>query len=283
LPDTVKSLNEIPFLPIEFFKNQQVLACLPGEVEKVFTSSGTGGSISTHALKSLPWYINSFTKSFELFYGKPENYCILALLPGYLEREGSSLVYMCNQLIQQSKHPNSGFYLNNVDELKTVCEQLKERKTHVLLVGVSYALLDFAESGVRLNDNFIVMETGGMKGTRPELLKEELHKRLEDGFQIKGIQSEYGMTEMLSQAYARENGEFESPPWLKFLIRDTNDPMAYASINKTGGVNVIDLANLYSCSFIATQDLGKITIDGKLILMGRFDQSDVRGCNLMLQ
>ncbi len=282
-PAGVKKINEIPFLPIQFFKTQQVISCPEQEIELVFQSSGTGGERSKHFVKSTALYKKSLSKAFTFFYGNPEEYCFLALLPGYIERGNSSLVYMCNELINMSKHPLSGFYLNEWEKLEDVCSQLKKQHQKTWLIGVSYALLDFAQRGVSLNNLFTVVETGGMKGTRAELPKEELHSILNKSFSLQEIHSEYGMTEMLSQAYAKQNALLESPPWLRFLIRDTNDPFSYRQTNKTGGVNVIDLANLYSCSFIATQDLGKLNENGKLTLVGRFDYSDIRGCNLLLQ
>jgi hypothetical protein len=189
---------------------------------------------------------------------------------------------MCTHLIKASGHPLSGFFLDDVDGLTMSIEQLKQNKQKVILFGVTYALMDLADLGVMLNDNFIVMETGGMKGTRKELLKPELHAYLKNAFKINNIHSEYGMTELLSQAYSTGNGLFKSPPWLKFLVREVNDPLTIRLDGKTGGINVIDLANLHSCSFIATKDLGRVNENNELELMGRYDQSDVRGCNLML-
>lgn len=278
---TVSTIEQIPFLPIEFFKNTEVIS---GEKKKdaiIFSSSTTTSQTpSKHIVTDIEIYERSFLKGFELFYGQPSDYCILALLPNYLQRGGSSLVYMANRLIKDSKHPLSGFFLDNIDELISAIEQLKQQKQKVLLLGVSYALMDLSDK-IKLNGNFTVMETGGMKGTRRELLKEELHTYLKTGFGISAIHSEYGMTELLSQAYSLGDAKFSAPPWMKFLIRDITDPLKIREDKKTGGINVIDLANINSCSFIATKDLGKLD-DGKLELMGRYDDSDIRGCNLMV-
>jgi len=288
----VKNLEEIPFLPIELFKTQKVLTpLLQNDDPRIFTSSSTTQTgISKHYVADLGLYEKSFSTGFELFYGNPSDYCILALLPSYLEYGGSSLVYMAQKLIERSKHPQSNFYLNNYEELKQALEQLNIRKQKTLLLGVSYALLDLAESDIQLDEHFIVMETGGMKGRREEMLKSELHATLKNKLGVKQIHSEYGMTELLSQAYSKKDGMFETPPWMKILIRDTNDPFSYLAPphsgpygNRTGGINVIDLANINSCAFIATQDLGKKNADGRFELMGRFDNSDIRGCNLLVE
>ncbi len=285
----VTAIEQIPFLPIEFFKTQEVI-CLPNseaddgnKYQQLFTSSSTTGQTpSRHFVKDLKIYDLSFQKAFELFFGDPKQYCILALLPGYLDRTGSSLVYMCNKLIEDSGHLQSGFYLRNLDELVEVIEQLKSVKQRTIIFGVSYALLDLADKQIELTDDFTVIETGGMKGTRTELLKEDLHADLKKKFNVSNIASEYGMTELLSQAYALKDGQFKNPPWMGFLIRDVNDPLSYMKPNRTGGINVIDMANIYSCCFIATQDLGQLNERGELKLMGRFDNSDLRGCNLMV-
>ncbi len=282
--DEVKEIKHIPFLPIEFFKSEKVVCDGKDSFDEVFTSSSTTSQTpSRHYVKDISVYKTAFIKGFELHFGDPTSYCILALLPGYLDRQGSSLVYMCQSLIELSGHSKSGFYLRNIDELCEVIEFLKLKQQKTMLIGVSYALLDLAAKGVELNDNFIVMETGGMKGTRKEMLKEELHAELKKGFGINRIASEYGMTELLSQAYSHTDGEFVMPPWMRVLIRDVNDPLTYLAHGRTGGINVIDLANVYSCSFIATKDLGMMTDQGKLILRGRYDNSDIRGCNLMVQ
>lgn len=282
-PHNVKTLEQIPFLPIEFFKQQKVVSSPITADTVCFTSSATTSQIpSKHYVNNISLYRQSFLTAFRKFYGQPEDYCILALLPNYLQRGGSSLVYMCHELITRSGHPFSGFFLNNLDELTARVHELKKSSQKVLLIGVSYALLDLCDKELALNENFIVMETGGMKGTRKELLKPELHAYLKKGFQINTIHSEYGMTELLSQAYSKQDGLFQSPPWMRCLTREVNDPMQIRKDYKTGGINVIDLANIHSCSFIATQDLGRIHPDNSFELMGRYDNSDVRGCNLML-
>lgn len=279
----IRHYNQIPFLPIEFFKTQQVV-CDQVDADSVcFSSSGTTGQItSKHFVNDISVYETSFQKGFEQFYGNPADYCILALLPNYLERTGSSLVYMFDKLIKESGHPQSGFYLNNLNDLAKTIKTLKESGQKTLLLGVTYALLDLAELEVELSENFIVMETGGMKGKRKELLKEELHAILKDKFKVSAIHSEYGMTELLSQAYSKKNGLFECPPWMKVLIRDVNDPFSYVKPKKSGGVNVIDLANINSCSFIETKDLGRYNENAHFEILGRFDNSDIRGCNLMI-
>ncbi len=279
----IKWVEEIPFLPIEFFKTQKVY-CGEGQEQQVFTSSGTSGSLnSKHYVKDLAWYEQSFIQAFEREYGHPSAYCILALLPSYLERTGSSLVYMTNWLVQSSGHPQSGFFLHNIEELIKTIDELKQSNSKCLLLGVSYALLDLAEKGCRLNEQFIVMETGGMKGKRKEMVKEELHQVLCEKLGVNEIHSEYGMTELLSQAYSKGMGLFTTPPWMNILIRDMNDPFQLLPQGKTGGINVIDLANVYSCSFIATQDIGRITHTRQVEVLGRFDNSDIRGCNLMIE
>lgn len=279
----VQHYSQIPFLPIEFFKTKEVV-CSQIEYNTVcFSSSGTTGQItSKHYVNDISVYENSFKKGFELFYGKPSDYCILALLPNYLERTGSSLVYMFDSLIKQSNHSLSGFYLNNLRDLTKTIEVLKQTKQKTILLGVTYALLDLADLNVELNDQFIVMETGGMKGRRKEMLKEELHQILKQKLNVSSVHSEYGMTELLSQAYSKQNGLFSCSPWMKVLIRDVNDPFSYVKNNKGGGVNVIDLANLHSCSFIETKDLGKFNQNFDFEILGRFDNSDIRGCNLMV-
>jgi len=282
-PKNVSTIEQIPFLPIEAFKKFEVVSSPINEATVKFTSSATTSQIpATHFVNDINVYEKSFFEGFNLFYGQPADYCILALLPNYLQRSGSSLVYMCDRLIKESKHPFSGFFLDNIDDLISKINQLKQTHQKVLLIGVSYALMDLCERDITLTENFIVMETGGMKGTRKELLKSELHTYLKDGFKINQINSEYGMTELLSQAYSLGNGEFVSPPWMKFLIREVDDPLKIRTDNKTGGINVIDLANYNSCSFIATKDLGKINLNSTLELMGRYDNSDVRGCNLLM-
>jgi phenylacetate-coenzyme A ligase PaaK-like adenylate-forming protein len=278
-PSTVGGLEDIPFLPIEFFKSHVVL--FGGHTpEIVFQSSGTTGSIrSRHHVADLALYRESFNRGFELFYGPPRNYCILALLPSYQERPDASLLYMVSRLIEKSAHPESGFY--QTGQIPALLHRLRDSGEQVLLIGVTFALLDLVESPGVLLPEGIVMETGGMKGRRKEMVRDELHQILCRGFGLGAIHSEYGMTELLSQAYSRGQGRFHCPPWLQVRIRDTEDPLARLGYGKTGGVDIIDLANQYSCSFIATQDLGKTHEDGSFEILGRFDHSDIRGCNLM--
>lgn len=283
-PQSISHYLQIPCLPIEFFKTKEVVCGSINSNSTCFTSSGTMGQItSKHYVNDISLYEDSFIKGFELFYGNPADYCILALLPNYLERTGSSLVYMFDKLINISQQPQSGFYLHNIDELVDTIKTLKHQKQKTLLLGVTYALLDLAERQVELGDNFIVMETGGMKGRRKEMIKEELHTLLKNNLKIDSIHSEYGMTELLSQGYSKADGIFECSPWMKVLTRDVNDPFYYLDNQKNGGINVIDLANLYSCSFIETKDLGKKHSNGTFEIIGRFDNSDIRGCNLMIQ
>ena len=278
----VKALTDIPFLPIQFFKSHAILSSQE-PVAITFTSSGTSGmTTSKHLVTNLNFYKQSFRTAFSQFYGSIENYVILALLPSYLEREGSSLIYMVEDMITQSNHPDSGFYLHNYEELALKLEELDTSGQNVLLIGVTYALLDLIEKQSFHLKNTIIMETGGMKGKRKELIREELHQLLCNGFGVSSIHSEYGMTELLSQAYSFGNGIFECPPWMSVLIRDPEDALTYVSDGKTGGINVIDLANINSCSFIATQDLGKKYPNHSFEVLGRFDASDVRGCNLMI-
>lgn len=279
----VKDLNSIPFLPIEFFKSQQVI-CGETDANTIFSSSGTTGMTqSMHYVKDIDIYIKSYRKTFSLFYGEISKYAVLALLPSYLEREGSSLIYMVNDLISLSKHQKSGYFLDNHDLLKQTLEELRAAETPTILIGVTYALLDFAENHSIKFPELIVMETGGMKGKRKEILRTELHEVLCAGFGVQRIHSEYGMTELLSQAYSKGSGIFQTPPWMKVRIRDINDPLTLLGNESTGGLNIIDLANIHSCSFIATQDLGKCYADGSFEVLGRFDHSDVRGCNLLVQ
>ncbi|MCA0152127.1 LuxE/PaaK family acyltransferase [Winogradskyella vincentii] len=281
-PSDVNSISKIPFLPIQFFKTHEVLSSRK-QPQKVFTSSGTTGNVtSKHFVTDLNIYESSFKKGFEYFYGNNDDYAILGLLPSYLERDGSSLIYMVDYLIQKSNHPKSGFYLKNLDELAETIQFLEAQKQKTILIGVSFALLDFVESHSIKLKNTIVMETGGMKGRRKEMIRTELHTILKEGFGVDHIHSEYGMTELLSQAYSKGNGIFECPPWMKILTRDTEDALTLQKTNKSGGINIIDLANINSCSFIATQDLGKVHDSGDFEIIGRFDNSDIRGCNLMV-
>lgn len=279
---SIKNYSQIPFLPIEFYKQHNVVS---GSFVPIttFTSSGTTGvQTSKHLVKDLSLYERSFREAFDLFFGKITDYTVLALLPSYLEREGSSLVYMADNLITESRNPNSGFYLAEYEKLSNILQSLRETKQKVLLLGVTYALLDLAENYPIDFPELILMETGGMKGRRKELVRDELHNYLKSSFGVSNIYSEYGMTELLSQSYSQGGGIFNSPPWMKILIRDVNDPLTILSENRTGGINVIDLANIHSCSFIATQDLGKNHSNGSFEILGRFDNSDIRGCNLMI-
>jgi hypothetical protein len=269
-------------LPIQFFKSHQVLSS-SAPVQQTFTSSGTTGmTTSQHLVTDTSWYEESYRKAFAEFYGSIEDYAVLALLPSYLDRQGSSLIYMVKDLIDSSNHPESDFYLNNYTELATKLIELDKSGQNVLLIGVTYALLDLIEIQNFELKNTIIMETGGMKGKRKEMIREELHQQLCYGFGVSSIHSEYGMTELLSQAYSLGEGVFECPNWMYILIRDTEDALTYIETSKTGGINVIDLANYNSCSFIATQDLGKKYPNNSFEVLGRFDNSDIRGCNLMV-
>ncbi|MCL7762157.1 acyl transferase [Polaribacter sp. Z014] len=281
-PSSVSKVEEIPFLPIQFFKSRKVLSSLE-EIEETFTSSGTTGSLtSKHFVTDINVYKESYLKGFAHFYGNIEDYVVLALLPNYLERNGSSLVFMVDDLIKKSNNSESGFYLNNIEELAKKLVELDKKGQKTLLIGVSFALLDLIEMKQFNLKNTIIMETGGMKGRRKELIRDELHQLLQNGFGVTEIHSEYGMTELLSQAYSNGNGIFDTPPWMKILTRDTEDALTIQQPGKTGGINVIDLANYNSCSFIATQDLGKVDKNGTFEIIGRFDNSDIRGCNLMV-
>lgn len=281
-PAGIKHFTQIPFLPISFFKSQQVLSSTD-PVQVTFTSSGTTGiTTSRHLVTDVSWYEESFRKGFELFYGDISQYTILALLPNYLERSGSSLIYMVEDLIKQSNNPDSGFFLYNHDELYHQLKKQQQNNRPTVLIGVTYALLDFIENHQTDFPELTIMETGGMKGRRKEMIREELHAQLCNGFGVSSIHSEYGMTELLSQAYSTGDGIFNCPPWIRILTRDTNDPLTILNDGKAGGINVIDLANVNSCSFIATQDLGKLHPDGSFEVLGRFDDADIRGCNLLI-
>ncbi|EAS20368.1 conserved hypothetical protein [Flavobacteria bacterium BBFL7] len=278
---TPQTVDEIPYLPISFFKSHQIVTN-SHKPQITFTSSGTTGmSTSKHHVLDTSVYDLSLDKSFRTTYGDHQDYAVLALLPHYLERTGSSLVYMAQRWIQKSSHPSSGFYLNNIDELAQVLKTLRQQHQKVILIGVTFALLQLAEKFPQELPQTIIIETGGMKGMRKEIIKQELHDILNNAFAKASIQSEYGMTELLSQAYASDGITFTTPPWMKVITRDTNDPLSLLQSSKTGGLNIIDLANYNSCSFIATQDLGKAFSDGSFQVLGRFDQSDIRGCNLM--
>lgn len=282
-PDQVDCVEEIPFLPVSFFKTDYVMTG-NFQPEMIFSSSGTtGAATSRHYVKDLQLYQESFLNGFRYFFGNIKEYVVLALLPSYLEREGSSLVYMAEKLIKLSNDKHSGFYLHDYEKLSETLHALKKLGKKVLLLGVTYALLDLSEQYPIHFPDLIVMETGGMKGKRKEMIREELHARLTSAFGVKKIYSEYGMTELLSQAYSKGDGIFATPPWMKVLVRDINDPLTILSAGHIGGINIIDLANIYSCSFIAVQDLGKIDATGRFEVIGRFDNSDVRGCNLLVQ
>lgn len=292
-PDSVLTIEQIPFLPIRFFKSHTIHTTV-FDPAAVFESSGTTGSInSRHFVKDTQLYKEAFTRGFELFYGPVKDWCILGLLPSYLERENSSLVYMVNELIRSGGHSQSGFYLDDYDKLSSLINELEDQGQKTLLIGVTFALLDFASiysSGKKKKSlgNTVIMETGGMKGRRKEMVRQEVHTILKKAFDLPIIHSEYGMTELLSQAYSSGDGIFKCPPWMQVLIRDEDDPltirtsyfenMAYVS----GAINIIDLANIYSCSFIATDDAGKLFPDGSFEVLGRIDNSDIRGCSLMV-
>lgn len=282
-PTVVSALSEVPFLPVSLFKNHKILHS-DYSAQTHFISSGTTGTEpSTHWVPDLDLYNRCFSTGFQRVYGSIDQYVILALLPSYLERSDSSLVHMVQSLIEQSRHPKSGFYLNELEALHELMHELSDKGEKILLLGVSYALIDLAEHGDwRLNPGTIIMETGGMKGKRSEWTKSALHKKLKEAFGLAQIHSEYGMTELMSQAYATKDGLFHTPEWMRITTRDPEDPMTLIQ-GRTGGINIIDLANLYSCAFIATQDLGLIHDSGGFTLMGRFDHGDLRGCNLLLE
>lgn len=282
----VTKISDIPFLPIQFFKTQNITST-SFSPETVFESSGTTGAVkSRHLIKNLKIYEESFLKNFELFYGSPDKFCIIGLLPSYLERDNSSLVYMVKKLIQNSRHPQSDFYLSDIEKLHQTLLQNEQDQQKTMLIGVSFALLDFAERYPIQLEHTIIMETGGMKGRKKEIIRSQLHEILKNNWGVDAIHSEYGMTELLSQAYSKKDGLFCAPPWMKLMIRAEDDPfeVSSANINKTisGAVNIIDLANIYSCSFIATDDTGKLYPNGNFEITGRLDNSDIRGCSLMV-
>jgi len=279
----VQRVNEIPFLPIQFFKSHNVLSSQLPIIQTFLSSGTTGMTPSKHHVTDLSIYERSFKTCFSQFYGAIEEYTVLALLPSYLERDGSSLIYMVDALIKDSKNKDSGFYLDDYELITTKLRSVENTGKKVLLIGVTYALLDLIEREKFQLKNTVIMETGGMKGRRKEMIRQELHTLLTDGFGVDAIHSEYGMTELLSQAYSTGKGLFKCPNWMKILIRDTEDPLSYLPLGKSGGINVIDLANIESCSFIATQDLGKLHTVDTFEILGRFDHSDIRGCNLLVQ
>ncbi len=277
----ITKLSQIPFLPVSFFKNYNVITgSLDPEV--IFTSSGTTGTVnSKHIVKQADLYTRSFTEGFKKFYNDPKDWCIIGLLPSYLERKGSSLIMMVEELIKLSEHSESDFYLNEFENLAKVLKDLEAQKQKTLLIGVTFALLDFAEQFPIQLQNTIVMETGGMKGRRKEMIREEVHSFLQKQFNVPAIHSEFGMTELLSQAYSSGKGLFNTVPWMKVLVRDEDDPLLITETGR-GLINVIDLANVHSCSFIATDDVGRIFEDGSFEVSGRRDNSDIRGCSLLV-
>lgn len=279
-PEKISKINEIPFLPISLFKSKKVISSKNHSYDKIFKSSmTTGNSPSIHYVKELKDYKKSYRNCFSLFYGPPKNYAILALLPFY--QSDSSLVYMAKDLIKSTKKNESGFYLDEFEDLYKSLIRLEKKGQKTILLGVSHALLSFAEKFTFELKNTIIMETGGMKGKRKELTRKELHEKLVKSFKLEKIHSEYGMTELLSQAYSSGNGLYKTPPWMKIYIRENEDPFAESDLNQTGGINIIDLANRYSCSFIETEDMGKVNSDGSFEIIGRIDNSEIRGCNLM--
>ena len=288
-PSTVLSLPQIPFLPIRLFKSH-IIKSSAFEPEEIFESSGTSGmTTSKHHIRYLDFYKESFIKCFRQIYGDPGGWCIIGLLPSYLERKNSSLVFMVNELIRQSNNPDSGFYLDELDKLSDLLKKSESNRQKVLLIGVTFALLDFAKGYPMSLDHTIIMETGGMKGRQKELVREEVHDILIRSFHADAIHAEYGMTELLSQAYSNGGGLFQCPQWMKVLVRDDEDPLLVKPIGYpaedpyvTGAINIIDLANVYSCSFIATDDAGRLYPDGRFEVLGRMDNSDLRGCSLMV-
>lgn len=277
----IKTPTNIPSLPISFFKSHKVVTT-DFDAEVVFESSGTtGANTSRHLVKDLSIYRKSFADAFSLFYGDIRDYCILGLLPSYLERQHSSLVLMVQELIEKSGHVDSGFYLFEHEKLSQTIQKLEKQQQKTILIGVTYALLDFAAAFPQKLTHTIIMETGGMKGRRKEMTREEVHQELKQNLGLESVHSEYGMTELLSQAFSTGNGRFRCPPWMKVLVRDTEDPLTIMESGR-GALQIIDLANYFSCSFIATEDLGHVYEDGSFDVMGRIDNSDIRGCGLMI-
>lgn len=281
-PACVTNVFEIPFLPISFFKTHNVQSGGVSMKGVVFESSGTTAQQpSRHQVSHIGLYESSFRRSFTQFYGRVEEYCVLGLLPSYIERQRSSLVYMVADLIKQSGHPKSGFYLYDFEKLAKTIAELEAVGQRTILFGVTYALLDFAEQHPMPLQHTLIIETGGMKGRKQEWLREEVHEVLKKSFSVERIHSEYGMTELLSQAYATDAGQFQTPPWMQILIREEDDPFSIVHSLIAGGINIIDLANIYSCSFIATEDVGRANKDGSFAVLGRFDQAEIRGCSLL--
>ena len=280
-PSNIGDISGIPFLPISFFKSHSVMCTK--KYDKVFHSSGTTNeNLSKHYVSDINIYEQSFLKNFIDNYGDPKDYVILGLLPNYMENENSSLIYMVNNLIELSESNDSGFFLKEYDFIIEKMKSLARENKKIILVGVSYALLDLTESKNLNFENTIIIETGGMKGRRREMIKKELHETLKERTGLKKIHSEYGMTELLSQAYSKGDGIFSCPNWMRVYIRDINDPNFLYSNNKSGGINIIDLANINSCSFIATEDMGSLHKNGNFEIMGRIDHTDTRGCNLLV-
>ena len=281
-PDDITDLHQIPFLPVSLYKNNMVIA--EGYTPQlIFESSGTTGSnTSRHPVADIEIYKQSIRRGFELMYGNPQEYCILGLLPSYLERKNASLIFMVNYLMQLSGNPRNGFYLDNQLQLHETLRYNEANSIKTILLGVSFALIDFAENFSMPLQHTLVMETGGMKGRRKEMTRQELHEILKQSFHVRAIHSEYGMTELLSQAYSQGNGKFSTPPWMQILIRDADDPFYLLPENKNGLINIIDLANIYSCSFIETQDTGILYDAHTFSVTGRFDTADIRGCNLLV-
>ena len=276
-PNNVKELHQIPFLPIQFFKTHKIVSSKK-KITHIFKSSGTTGFKSKNYVSDINMYIKSFRKSFEIFYGPIEDYIFIGLLPSYIEQKNSSLVFMVDNFIKSSNFKKSAFYLNNYKKLSNTLKKSKNKK--IILFGVSYALLDFAEKYPIEMKNLIIIETGGMKGRKKEISRDELHQRLQNGFGVENIQSEYGITELFSQAYAIKNGKFKNPPWMKTFIRDINNPL-FVSKKGKGAINIIDLANEHSCGFIATEDLGEVFENNNYSIIGRMTESEIRGCNQM--
>ena len=273
---------QIPFLPISFFKTKKIKSG-NWEEDLIFKSSATTGSVqSNHYVSDRNFYLNNCINGFSKFYGSPRDYAVLALLPSYLEREGSSLILMTEYFIKLSKYKESGFFLNNMDELAQSLQMCMDKNIPVILLGVSFALLDFAEKYSMPLQDVIIMETGGMKGRRKELLRDEMHLILKEAFKVDAIHSEYGMTELLSQAYSRGNGVFNCSDTMKILIRDSSDPLTLLPTGRNGAINIIDLANIDSCAFIASDDIGKLNNDESFEILGRLDSGDLRGCNLLV-
>ena len=279
-PEQVDHIQKIPFLPIGFFKTHAVKTGIFSPVLAFESSTTTGSTPSQHLVGNPTLYQASFLKCFEQFWGPLENTCIIGLLPSYLERKNSSLVYMVKELIEKTGHPNSGFYLNEIDVLSKTLTELESKQQRTLLIGVTFALLDFASSHPQPLQHTTLIETGGMKGRAEELTREEVHTRLKKAFQLPTIASEYGMTELFSQAWSKENGLFECPPWMKVMVREEEDPLTI-NLSGSGGLNIIDLANIDSCCFIATDDAGRVHPNGHFEMLGRLDGATIRGCSLL--